>query len=154
MGDDIAQKLTELPKLSRKQLLDLWEELFERATPCGLRREFLIPFLAYRIQEKAYGGLKPSTRAELRRIARDFEQPKAEGKRPPPPRIKLGTKIVRSWRGAMHEVFVTDLGFEYQGTTYGSLSEIARKITGTRWSGPAFFALNKQGSKRGTADGE
>lgn len=103
----------------------------------------LIPFLAYRIQENTYGGLKPSTRAELRRIARLLEPSRGPGKRPVRSRLKPGTRIVRTWRGAAHEIFVADSGIEYQGTTYRSLSEIARKITGTRWSSPAFFGLNK-----------
>lgn len=144
--DDISQKLAELPSLSRRQLLDLWQKLYRRPAPVGLRRELLIPFLAYRIQEKAYGGLKPSTRTELRRIARLLESSPGRAKRLVRARIRPGTRFVRTWRGAAHEIFVADSGFEYRGTTYRSLSEIARKITGTRWSGPAFFGLNKRAS--------
>ena len=66
--DDISQKLAELPTSSRQQLLDLWQKLYRRPAPIGLQRELLIPFLSYRIQELAFGGLKASTRAELRRI--------------------------------------------------------------------------------------
>jgi Protein of unknown function (DUF2924) len=57
--------------------------------------------------------------------------------------LKCGTRLIRQWRGEPHEVTSTESGFEYRGTIYRSLSEIARKITGTRWSGPAFFKLNK-----------
>lgn len=138
--DEVSQKLAELPHLSRRQLLDLWQKLYRRPAPSGLRRELLIPFLGYRIQENAYGGLQPSTRAELRRLARLLESSSGPAKRP---RLKPGTRIVRTWRGAAHEIFVADSGFQYQGTTYNSLSQIARKITGSRWSGPAFFGLNK-----------
>jgi hypothetical protein len=147
--DDVSRNLAELPHLSRQQLLDLWQKLYRRPAPVGLRREVLIPFLAYRIQENTYGGLKPSTRAELRRIARLLEPSRGPGKRPVRARIRPGTRIVRAWRGAAHEIFVVDSGFEYQGTTYRSLSGIARKITGTRWSGPAFFGLNKRASGEG-----
>ena len=151
--DDISQKLAELPHLSRRHLLDLWQKLYRRPAPRGLRRELLIPFLAYRIQENAYGDLKPSTRAELRRIARLFEPSCGPGKRPVRARIKPGTRIVRTWRGAAHEILVADSGFEYQGRTYRSLSQIARKITGTRWSGPAFFGLNKPVSRASHSHG-
>jgi hypothetical protein len=152
--DDVSQKLAELPKLSRQQLLDLWQKLYRRSAPVGLRRELLIPLLAYRIQENTYGGIKPSTRAELRRIARLLEPSRRPAKRPMRARINPGTRIVRTWRGTAHEIFVADSGFEYQGTTYNSLSEIARKITGTRWSGPAFFGLNKRASQASHPDGQ
>jgi Protein of unknown function (DUF2924) len=152
--DDISQKLAELPHLSRQQLLDLWQKLYRRPAPVGLRREVLIPFLAYRIQENTYGGLKPSTRAELRRIARLLEHSHGPAKRPVRARIRPGTRIVRTWRGTAHEIFVADSGFDYQGRTYRSLSEIARKITGTRWSGPAFFGLNKRASQASHSHGQ
>jgi hypothetical protein len=152
--DDISRKLADLPNLSRQQLLDLWQKLYRRPAPVGLRRELLIPFLAYRIQENTYGGLKPSTRAELRRIARLLEPSRGPAKRPVRARLKPGTRIVRTWRGAAHEIFVAESGFEYQSTTYRSLSEIARKITGTRWSGPAFFGLNKRASQASHSDGQ
>jgi hypothetical protein len=50
---------------------------------------------------------------------------------------------VRQWHGQTHEVLVIESGYEYRGTGYRSLSQVVRKITGTRWSGPAFFGLNK-----------
>jgi len=128
--------------LPRQQLLELWQKVYGRAAPEGLRRELLVPFLAYRIQENAHGGLKPSTLSELRRIARDLEKPGGSTESRSRQRIKSGTRLIRQWRGEAHEVRATESGFEYRGTTYRSLSEIARKITGTRWSGPAFFKLN------------
>jgi hypothetical protein len=109
----------------------------------------MVPFLAYKIQENAYGGLKPATRAELRRIAQTLERNPATGTPPVRSKIKSGTRLLRRWRGEMHEVFVAELGYEYRGTTYRSLSEIARKITDTRWSGPAFFGLRRISSGRG-----
>jgi hypothetical protein len=136
--DDISQKLAELPHLSRQQLLDLWQKLYRRPAP-SLRRELLIPFLSYRIQELAFGGLKASTRAELRRIAKQAQKPNSPVR--PVTRIKPGTRILREWRGQNHEVTVLESGFGYRKAVYRSLSEIACKITGTRWSGPAFFGL-------------
>jgi hypothetical protein len=102
----------------------------------------MVPFLAYRIQENAYGGLKPSTRSELRRIARQMENSSTTSNgQTCRPKLKSGTRILRKWRGETHEVVVTESGFEYRHARFKSLSEIARKITGTRWSGPAFFGV-------------
>jgi hypothetical protein len=70
---DFRAEITQLRTFSRKQLLQKWHELYGSASAPSIRRELMIPFLAYKIQEKAYGGLKPSTRAELRRIGRALE---------------------------------------------------------------------------------
>jgi hypothetical protein len=118
-----------------------------------MRREILIPFLAYKLQEIAYGGLKSSIRAELRRIARALERNSASSKLSARPKLKPGTRLFRRWCGEMHEVFVTERGYEHRGVGYRSLSEIARQITGTRWSGPAFFGLQKNNSLPDHGDG-
>lgn len=112
----------------------------------------MVPFLSYRLQEKAYGGLKPSTRTELRRIARSLENSTASPKLRIQPKIKSGTHILRKWRGGTHDVLVTESGYEYGGASFKSLSQIARKITGTRWSGPAFFGLRNAVQSEGGSD--
>ncbi len=147
MAESIPAEISKLHTLSRQQLLEMWQKLYQRAAPTGIRRELLVPFLAYRIQEQAYGGLKPSTRSELRRIARDLEKPTKSNERRTRIRIKPGTRLVRQWRGETHEVAITEAGFEYRGSNYSSLSKIACRITGTRWSGPAFFGLVKGNSE-------
>jgi hypothetical protein len=144
MTTDIARQVAQLPGFSRQKLLDLWQKLYGRAAPPGMRRSLLVPFLAFRIQERAYGGLKSSTRTELRRLARALEKDPHSLNVGLCSRIKPGTRIVRTWRGKTHEVSVTESGFEYRGARYRSLSQIARKITGTRWSGPAFFGLKSE----------
>jgi len=139
VDSDISCQISGLRSMPRPQLLDLWQKVYRKAAPAGIRREILIPFLAYKIQENAYGGLKPAVRAELRRIARSLvSNPTGLLGRS---RIKPGSRILRRWSGEVHEVFVTESGYRYQGTSYQSLSQIARRITGTRWSGPAFFGL-------------
>jgi hypothetical protein len=100
----------------------------------------MLPVLAFRVQELAHGGLKPETEAKLR-AATASEPP---GQNHTKPRFKAGTRLVREWNGKGHEVLITADGFEYLGETYKSLSLIACRITGTHWSGPAFF-----GTKRG-----
>jgi hypothetical protein len=152
MRANVSGQIAKLPTFSRQQLLDLWQKLYRRAAPYGMRRERMIPFLAYRIQENAYGGLKPSTLSQLRRISRSLERSKSSSELILRPRAKVGTRMVRQWRGEAHEVVVTQSGYEYRRGSYRSLSEIARKITGTRWSGPAFFGLNKADSVQGRRD--
>ena len=57
------------------------------------------------------------------------------------PAIKPGTRLIRQWKDQVHIVNVEEGNYEYRGARYESLSEIARLITGTRWSGPLFFGL-------------
>jgi len=136
----ITKAVAELPGLSRLELLRLWYELFGTSANCGMRRELLIPCLVYRLQENAYGGPTLEQRMELRRATQAFG---TDSGRSLGMRIKPGTRILRKWREEMHEVLVTKRGYEYRGVCYKSLSVIERQITHTRWSGPAFFGLNK-----------
>ena len=152
MSPAVSAQIAKLPSFTRQQLLDLWLKLYGRAAPPGIRRELMIPFLGYRIQERAYGGLKAATRAQLLRIAHALENPTSTTEWFSKPKIKPGTRILRQWRGETHEIMVTESGYEYRAASYHSLSEIARKITGTRWSGPAFFGLKDKSSVRGHSD--
>ena len=92
------------------------------------------------MQEKAYGGLKPATLSRMRKLALALEKdPTATIVAVP--QIRPGTRLIREWRGERHEVVVDDTAYEYRGKRFNSLSEIARQITGTRWSGPLFFGI-------------
>jgi hypothetical protein len=144
--NEIEKQLKELPSLPRPRLLGMWKECFGRNPAAGIRRELMVPVLAYRLQEQAYGGLKKETLARLRQLAHESEKGRASLVRAE--RVKTGTRILRQWRGETHEVTVGSREFLYRGKAYKSLSEIARLITGTRWSGPLFFGL-----KRRSADG-
>ena len=138
----VDRLLEQLLTIKRKELLKLWRDLFDRVPSPALRRETLIPILAYRIQEKAFGGLKESTVRKLRELADKYavgEMPVEKSLRP-----KVGTRYVREHRGELHEVTVLESGYEYEGKNYRSLSEIAGTITGTKWSGPAFFGLKRR----------
>jgi hypothetical protein len=147
MSTEISTKLQALPRLPKPELLALWQELFAQPAHPRLRRNLMIPILAYHLQEQAYGGLKPSTRKRLQKLTAELEQ---NQKAPLPlvPQLKTGTKLLRQWQDQMHEVLVADEGFEYRGKRYDSLSEIAREITGTRWSGPLFFGLKQSRKAR------
>jgi len=89
--------------------------------------------IAYRLQERAFGGLDRESLRFLHGLARHGG--------PPRRRLKPGTVLVRDYQGQRHTVTVVCDGFDWQGATYPSLSAIARAITGTAWSGPRFFAL-------------
>ena len=98
--------------------------------------------LAYELQARVHGDLPADIRKRLRRMHSTFKTNPAYT--PLPGRsVKPGTVLTRTWRGAAHQVQVTDLGFEYRGERYASLSEVARRITGARWSGPLFFDLKR-----------
>jgi len=131
MEANISSQVVQLPGFSRQQLLDLWRKLYGRAAAPEMRRSLLDPFLAYRLQERAFGGLKLSSRAELRRSARALEKGSDSVKPAHRTRVKLGARIVRQWQGKTHQVSVIESGFENGGANYRSLSQIARKITGT-----------------------
>src|ERR1700680_5098451 len=123
MDTDIPEQIAQLRHLSRQELLDIWQKLYRRGAPKGIRRELMVPFLAYRIQENAYGGLKPSTRSQLRQFARDLKKSAGSPEMKIQRKLKAGTRIFREWRGDTHEVVVTGAGYEYRGAVYHSLSE-------------------------------
>jgi hypothetical protein len=106
----------------------------------------LIRGIAYRLQEQVYGGLPDAIRRRLRQLRDAFARdPNYQPARKPD--LKPGTRLIREWRGEIHEVSVLEVGFSYRGKSFDNLSEIARTITGTRWSGPLFFGIKKLGPK-------
>jgi hypothetical protein len=145
MKADLEAQLTRLPTAETASLRDLWRDLFGAPPHRKLRRELLIPILAYRLQEKALGEIKPLTARRLQSIANEI----GEGKKPAARSLgpRPGTRMVRQWQGKLYEVVTLESGFMFDGQKYRSLSEIARAITGTRWSGPAFFGLRKRRSE-------
>jgi hypothetical protein len=142
----VDRLLAQLPTMERKEHLKLWRDLFDRVPSPALHRETLIPILAYRIQEKAYGGLKDSTLKRLHELANDHTNGKKSAVQAMI-RPKIGTRYVREYRGKLHEVTVLETGYEYQGQVYRSLTEIAKAITGTKWSGPVFFGYKRPGKR-------
>jgi hypothetical protein len=136
-------EIAALPAMNIAQLQAKWRSALKEAPPPHIRKQLLVPLLAYKLQEKTYGGLKPEIKRRLRELAADFKRDpkKAGAKTRGPLSIKPGTKLIRQWNGQTHRVIVGEDGFEYKGELYKSLSVIARLITGTRWSGPLFFGL-------------
>ena len=141
MNDPVLARLVALKTAPTPQLKEQWRQLFEGEPP-AFNRRYLESRLAYRIQELAYGGLKPDTVRRLEKLGEELDGGRVDvRKRPANDRPISGTRLIRDYQGVEHCVTVRDNDFEYQGRPYKSLSAIARAITGTQWNGLAFFGL-------------
>ena len=143
MPDPVEKRLAALPTMSKAKLCDLWKQFFHADPSSDLRRDLMIPILAYRTQEQALGMLGARARDRLRQLSLAFEKGN-DSAAAVAPCLRPGTRLVRQWGDQVHLVSVQVNGYEYQGTRYRSLSEIARLITGTRWSGPLFFGIKNE----------
>jgi len=135
-------ELAGLSALDRKELVEKWRSLYKTGPPVGSQNKFLLYAVAHRMQEKALGGLKPATRRFLEKAAQNNDASKQQLL--PTISIKPGTRMLREWHGVTYEVIILESRVLCNGKYYRSLSEVARYITGTRWSGPLFFGLKKQ----------
>jgi len=106
-------------------------------------REFLLYLVAYELQAAEQGGLRAATQRRLERLQGEPGTGQASGRVPSRERLRPGTTLIKTWRGRTHRVVVLERGFTFEGVNYQSLSQIARKISGTPWNGPAFFGLRK-----------
>ena len=143
----------EIASPCRLAILDLriaWRRIYGTEPPTRLTRDLMARAIAYRMQERAHGGLAPATTRRLRALAREFETKGADAL-DPGVALRLGTRLVREWGGMTHTVIVVEDGFEYAGERCASLTEIARRITGAHWSGPRFFRVKQRTSRRTAA---
>jgi hypothetical protein len=138
---NVLGRLAALQTAPTTALKEQWRQLFGKEPP-PWNRAYIQSRLAYRIQELAYGGLKPETRARLVALGEQLDggnivlrRIRADS-RPLP-----GTRLIREHDGVQHVVTVRAEDFEYEGRPYRSLSAVARHITGTRWNGWTFFGL-------------
>jgi len=138
-----ANELVGLSQLGTSVLKERWRKLYGTEPPRRLSHRLLAYAVAYRMQEKAIGGLKPATRRLLTRVAEEAASGDVTVR--PVSRTRPGTRLLREWRGTTHEVILLDDGVLFRGKRHRSLSEVARVITGSRWSGPVFFGLNTKG---------
>ena len=132
--DKLEADLAALATLSSAQLRQRWVAVTKRplpkVSPAMLRRA-----LGYELQAKALGGLSRASQQRLEQAA----AAKTQTRSPSP-----GMRLVREWQGKVHIVTIGENGeVEWNGQSWRSLSEVARTITGTRWSGPAFFGLKE-----------
>lgn len=139
---DVAAELAGLDALDLDTLRSRWLKVTGRPAPRAFRRKLLVAAFAYEIQVAAFGGLPTPVKRRLRQLAvaaREGRFDETLGTSP----MKPGTLLIRVWQGATHRVMVMADGFAWNGRTYGSLSSIARAITGTQWNGWVFFGLKR-----------
>ena len=142
----VAAQVAALPELAMPELWALWDQHFPRR-PNRVNRGYLEARLAYRLQEIAYGGLPAEVKAHLADCGERHSKIKTGGG--PQVRLMPGATLVREWDAREYRVLVTADGqYALDGKRYRSLSAVARAITGTHWSGPAFFGLKKTGGAR------
>ena len=142
--DRIPARLAALKTTSTPDLKNLWRELFESEPP-AFNRRYLESRLAYRIQDLAYGGLKPETVERLETLGEQLDGGNITLRRIRADlKPNAGTRLVREWQGIEQTVTVLADGYEWQGWPYRSLSAVARAITETRWNGWVFFGLKSQ----------
>lgn len=135
----LEAEVARLGDLGLDDLRKLWGR-FLGAVPAHHGASLLRRRLGYELQARSHGDLSAESRRRLRRLHQAFNVD--PGYMPSPNLgLKPGTTLTRTWRGVLHQVAVVTDGFEYRGERFGSLSEVARRITGTRWSGPLFFGL-------------
>ncbi len=145
MATGMTDSIAELATLSTAELRARWERAGGRPAPKRASRDLLLRLVAYHLQEQTEGGLSKAMRRRLAKLG-GLNGRVAQPLAPPTPRLKPGCRLIREWHGVTHSVIVLDHGFDYRGTRYTSLSQVARIITGTRWSGPLYFGLRKTAS--------
>jgi len=127
----VAETVAALPAMSLAELRREWGRRYG-AAPRHRSANLLRRVLAWRIQADVYGGFDAATR---RMLAQEDAGVKIAA--------TAGMRLAREWAGKRHEVVVLKSGVLYEDQTYGSLSEVARHITGKRWNGPRFFGLRQ-----------
>jgi Protein of unknown function (DUF2924) len=138
----VEAELDRLPGMRIVDLRNRYRELFRAQPPKAFGPDLLRRSIAYRIQERAYGGLSREHQRLLDQLIK-AARAKPNGRLELPRRIKPGSELVRTWNRHTYRVVVLEGGFAYEGRTYTSLSEIASEITGTKWNGPRFFGLRR-----------
>ncbi|TAL83903.1 MAG: DUF2924 domain-containing protein [Beijerinckiaceae bacterium] len=138
---DLEREIARIAGLNKDALGVLWRNRNGGEPPKALSRDLIIRALAHSLQKQHLGGLPAVLRKQLASYASGGA---ASGRN-----VKSGSIIIREYQGQIHEVVVVPAGFLWQGQIYGSLSTIARKITGTSWNGPRFFGLRGKAEQSG-----
>lgn len=129
---DLTAQLASLETLTSPALRKRWTGLTGRPAP-RLSPKLLRLALAWELQAAVHGGHSRRTQQRLEQLASGKTRTQ---------RTRPGMRLVREWNGTLHTVTIDEDGtIHWNERTWNSLSEIARTITGTRWSGPAFFGL-------------
>jgi hypothetical protein len=149
--EEVEREIAALDAMDSRALRQRWRDLYGTEPPPKIQSGLLRLAVAYRIQEKTFGGLKQSTKRKLESYAslaadRRREGTKAIGRITPT--LNPGTQLLREWNGTTVLVDVVEDGFRWKDRTYRTLSAVAVAITGTKWSGPKFFGLTPKVSTK------
>ena len=133
---------------SKEALAEIWSTEFGQVPFDKLNRGFLIKHLIYREQLKQFGAMPQGSQKLLDKLVAKYKTTKClksnDINASTAFSIQAGTKLIREFKGEKHEVCALENGFEYRGKAYGSLSAIAKAITGTKWNGKVFFGVAKE----------
>ena len=166
----LVDQLAALMQMEPAQLRAEWRRVYQTAPSPRLTTDLLRRGIAYKLQERVHGGLPSHIDRELDRLAKRSladavaaaaaaavaatagadatSEGRAQGAVPPrrieEPRLRPGTRLVRSWQGRTYSVLVTEHGFVMDDREYPSLTRIAQAVTGTHWSGPRFFGITRK----------
>lgn len=139
---EVERQVAEIEAMSLTELRQAWQRRFGQEPPKLKGRDLYIRVLCFRLQADIYGDHSPAVKRKLRELAAKLEK---DPKAPlfPTPQLKPGIVLTREWKGVVHRVLVQSQGFLYDDRQFTSLSEVACTITGTRWSGPRFFGIER-----------
>ena len=143
---DKACEYSDLIDLSLTELRDKWARHWGMKPHARIGRKMLEASLIYKMWEQAGVGLTLAQQRQLSHMVKAYKRnpnmfnDRIDG-------LKPGTRLVRDYNDKRYSVMVGDGYYIYKDTEYTSLSQIAFKITGTRWNGWKFFGLNKKGGK-------
>ena len=165
----LTDQLAALATISPAQLRAEWRRVHQAPPSPRLTTDLLRRGIAYRLQERIHGGLPSHIARELDRLAKrklaemaaaaalatagagGLARDGVAARRIDEPRLRPGTRLVRSWQGRTYSVLVTEHGFVMDDREYPSLSRIAEAVTGTHWSGPRFFGITQRTGARAAA---
>ncbi len=137
----LANEIAALKNMAHVELRNAWRRAWRSHPPKFLSRDLLELGIAWKLQERVFGGLSGASKRRLSELALAIEV-KVDIARTRRVSLRPGARLIREWGGESHEVLVTEDGFWWRGKNWRSLSVIAREITGTQWSGPRFFGLD------------
>ena len=147
----VTKEILELRQMRVPELIERYELAFGKS-PRVKHREWLWRKIAWKIQEQRFGGLSQTARQRLDELIADLDIPLTRERvvcgtiqaAPKPRQPVLGTTLVREWRGIQVQATAVDGGWEHDGALFNSLSALAKAVTGSHMSGPAFFGLKKK----------
>ncbi|SLN62789.1 hypothetical protein PEL8287_03440 [Roseovarius litorisediminis] len=149
----LRRRIEALGDLDNVALRLAWQSAWGSAAPKGARKRFLMLGIAWKWQAEVFGGFNRELARRLSALEVPDRVPGRLDERGKPKAISIarplpGTRILRDWQGDRHEVHVTEQGYLWRGKTFGSLSGVAKAMTGVSRNGPKFFGLRDEQRSR------